>query len=51
LIKAGNFCDIQAIFLSHDGEQRAVILLSLLQREQKISLPLSSLSALQAQFG
>jgi transcriptional antiterminator RfaH len=47
LIKTGDFCDIQAIFLSQDGERRAMILLNLLQREQKISLPLSSLSALQ----
>ncbi|QKZ07101.1 MULTISPECIES: transcription/translation regulatory transformer protein RfaH [Pseudomonas] len=36
--------DIQAIFLSDDGQERAVILLNLLQREQRISLPKSSLS-------
>jgi len=36
--------ELQAIFLSDDGEERAVILLNLLQREQRISLPKSSLS-------
>jgi transcriptional antiterminator RfaH len=41
--------DIQAIFLSDDGEERAVILLNLLQREQRISLPKSSLSHVTVQ--
>ncbi|EIK98699.1 transcriptional activator RfaH [Pseudomonas sp. M47T1] len=43
LIRTGN-SEIQAIFLSDDGQERAVILLNLLQREQRISLPKSSLS-------
>lgn len=42
LVKTGN-SDLQAIFLSNDGEERAVILLNLMQREQRITLPRSSL--------
>jgi transcriptional antiterminator RfaH len=42
-IKAGEMCDIEAIFLTSDGDERAVILLNLLQREQKVVLPMSSL--------
>lgn len=47
-IKAGSFCDIEAIFLATDGEERAVILLNLLQREQKVTLPISSLARMEA---
>jgi len=48
LIKSGSFCDIEAIFLTADGEERAVILLNLLQREQKVTLPISSLARMEA---
>jgi transcriptional antiterminator RfaH len=48
LIKAGEMCDIEAIFLTRDGDERAVILLNLLQREQKVILPISSLSRMEA---
>ena len=40
--------DVQAIFLCEDGDERAVILLNMLQREQRISLPRSSLQRLTA---
>ncbi len=43
LVRTGT-SEIQAIFLSDDGQERAVILLNLLQREQRVSLPKSSLS-------
>jgi transcriptional antiterminator RfaH len=49
-IKAGSFCDIEAIFLASDGEERAVILLNLLQREQKVTLPISSLARMEARI-
>ena len=49
-IKDGSFCDIEAIFLAADSEERAVILLNLLQREQKVSLPLSSLARMEARI-
>lgn len=40
--------ELQAIFLCEDGDERAVILLNLLQREQRISLPRSSLQRVTA---
>ena len=48
LVRAAESCDIEAIFLTRDGDERAVILLNLLQREQRISLPRSSLQRLTA---
>jgi len=48
LVRTGD-SDLQAIFLCDDGEERAVILLNLLQREQRVSLPRTSLSRLSAQ--
>ncbi|TBU75739.1 transcription/translation regulatory transformer protein RfaH [Pseudomonas daroniae] len=47
-IKAGPLADMNAIFLTMDGEQRVMLLLRLLNREQQIKVPLSHLSALQA---
>lgn len=46
-VRAGN-SELQAIFLCDDGDERAVILLTLLQREQRISLPRSSLQRIAA---
>ena len=40
--------EVEAIFLSEDGAQRAVILLNMLQRQQKVVLPISSLSRIEA---
>ncbi|GFM84022.1 transcription antitermination protein RfaH [Pseudomonas cichorii] len=48
LVTTGGFCDVEAIFLAADGTERAVILLNLLQRQQKVVIPLSSLSPMQA---
>lgn len=36
--------ELQGIFLSDDGEERAVILLTLMQRQQRVVLPLGSLA-------
>ncbi|MFK3800046.1 transcription/translation regulatory transformer protein RfaH [Pseudomonas sp. NPDC088444] len=47
-ITADGFNDIEAIFLAADGDERAVILLNLLHREQKVTLPVSSLSRMEA---
>lgn len=47
-ITAEGFNDVEAIFLAADGDERAVILLNLLQREQKVTLPVSSLSRIEA---
>jgi transcriptional antiterminator RfaH len=47
-ITAEGFNDVEAIFLAADGDERAVILLNLLQREQKVTLPVTSLSRIEA---
>jgi transcriptional antiterminator RfaH len=47
-ITAEGFNDVEAIFLAADGDERAVILLNLLQREQKVTLPVTSLTRLEA---
>ncbi|QHF02904.1 transcription/translation regulatory transformer protein RfaH [Pseudomonas asturiensis] len=47
-IKSGGFCDVEAIFLTADGTERAVILLNMLQRQQKVVLPISSLARREA---
>lgn len=38
-VSGGSFSDIEAIFVSSDGEERSVILLNLLQREQMVRVP------------
>jgi len=38
-LSGGSFSEIEAIFVSSDGEERSVILLNLLQREQKVRVP------------
>ncbi|RJX82763.1 transcription/translation regulatory transformer protein RfaH [Pseudomonas sp. LS-2] len=47
-ITAEGFNDVEAIFLTADGDERAVILLNLLHREQKVTLPVSSLTRMEA---
>lgn len=41
----GPFKDLDAIFCKADGEERAIILLTLLHRQQQIMLPLQALKA------
>lgn len=41
----GGFNELEAIFVSPDGDKRSVILLNLLQREQKIRVPTRYLSS------
>lgn len=41
-IVEGSFAELEAIFLSMDGEERVVLLMKLLNREHRLSLPLSS---------
>ena len=41
IIKDGAFADIEAIFQSFDGDERVVILLTLMQRPQQLVLPVS----------
>jgi len=47
-ITADGFNEVEAIFLACDGDERAVILLNLLHREQKVTLPVSSLTRMEA---
>lgn len=42
-ITEGAFADVEAIFLTMDGEQRVVLLMNLLHREQKVRLDLSQI--------
>lgn len=44
-LNGGSFQDLEAIFVCRDGETRAVILLNLLQREQKVRVPTRYLSS------
>lgn len=42
-IAGGPLAEIEAIFLSMDGDERVVLLLNFLQREQKIHMPLNNI--------
>lgn len=42
-ITDGPFAELEAIFLAMDGEERVVLLMNFLHREQKIRLPLGSI--------
>ena len=44
-ITDGPFKDLDAIFCKADGEERAIILLSLLHRQQRIKVPLQALKS------
>lgn len=43
-INEGPFVELEAIFLAMDGEERVVLLMNFLQREQRISMPLTGVS-------
>jgi transcriptional antiterminator RfaH len=43
LINDGAFAELEAIFLSMDGNERVVLLMNILHREQKVRVPLSSI--------
>ena len=42
-INNGTYKELEAIFLSHDGTERIVILLQLLHREHTLSIPISAI--------
>jgi len=48
-LHGGSFNELEAIFVATDGEQRSVILLNLLQREQKVRVPTRYLSLCAAE--
>lgn len=45
-INAGPFAELEAVFLAMEGDERVVLLMNLLHREQQISLPLAGISRL-----
>lgn len=45
-INDGPFTDLEAIFMAMDGEERVVLLLNFLQREQKVLMPLAGIRKL-----
>lgn len=42
-ITEGPFKDLQAVFASHKGEERAIVLLSMLHKQQQLEMPVSQL--------
>lgn len=50
-LHGGGFTELEAIFISADGQARSVILLNLLQREQKVRVPTHYLSGCVAHSG
>jgi transcriptional antiterminator RfaH len=43
-ITCGSFADMEAIFLAHDDEERVLLLIKLLQRENTLAFPLKDVS-------
>jgi transcriptional antiterminator RfaH len=39
----GAFSDVEAIFVANDGDERAILLINILQREQEVSFPVAGL--------
>lgn len=44
-IMSGRFVELDAIFMAMDGEERVVLLIKLLNRQQQVSLPLADIAA------
>ncbi|TDB01819.1 transcription/translation regulatory transformer protein RfaH [Halomonas marinisediminis] len=42
-ITEGPFKELQAVFESHKGEERAIVLLNMLQRQQRLEMPVANL--------
>jgi transcription antitermination factor NusG len=48
LITDGCFADVEAIFVTNDGEQRVMLLMNILHREQTVSFPVTSVRKVRA---
>jgi len=46
-INEGPFAELEAVFLAMEGEERVLLLMNFLHREQRISLPLAGISKLR----
>ncbi|BAU75932.1 transcription/translation regulatory transformer protein RfaH [Metapseudomonas furukawaii] len=44
-VQVGPFAEMDALFLAMDGEQRVILLLNILNRQQQVSIPVSHLVA------
>ncbi|MFW0755466.1 transcription/translation regulatory transformer protein RfaH [Pseudomonas sp. H11T01] len=45
-INEGTLAELEALFMAMDGDERVVLLMNILQREQRINLPMSSITRL-----
>lgn len=45
-VTEGSFAQLEAIFIAHDGDERVILLLNMLQTEQSLSFPVSSVRKL-----
>lgn len=45
-ITEGGFAELNAIFMSMDGDERGILLISLLNRQQQISVPMGSIGSI-----
>jgi transcriptional antiterminator RfaH len=43
----GAFSQIEAIFLANDGDERVVLLMNILQQDQRLSFPVGSVSKIR----
>lgn len=46
-LEDGPFRGISAIFQAYDGEERAIVLISFMQKQQKMTVPVSAITGLQ----
>lgn len=44
-LSSGPFEGLQAVFQAYDGEERAIVLIGFMQKQQRLSVPVSSFSA------
>lgn len=44
-LAAGNYAELDAIFMAMDGEDRVILLIQLLSRRQQVSVPLANIAA------
>jgi transcriptional antiterminator RfaH len=47
-ITEGPFARLEAIFVANDGDERVVLLLNILQQDQRLSFPVGSVSKIRA---
>ena len=43
-LEDGPFKGINAIFQAYDGEERAIVLISFMQKQQRVTIPVSAIS-------